>query len=313
MLLALFAVRTVNLSELAIAMASKATMSSRYRRLQRFFSEYEFNYDAIAKLIFYLFFAGKKIYMSIDRTNWYWGKSKINIFTLAIANEGVAIPIIWRLLNKAGNASGKEHCQLIAIFVRLFGSDCIAGALDDREFANGSLFKFLSDHEIPFYIRIKDGSNLKFRNKKWRSAHDIFHRLKRNNCYFFPMRANLYGAKVYLSAARSDRGELMVIASNQPNAIPIYLRRWEIETLFSSLKSRGFRFEETHLTNQKRINKMMALLAIKALSIFNGYDASAALNPFNIGQCLPVVTPGVLHNRCMSCNDFFIFFSDIIL
>lgn len=37
MLLALFSVRTVNLSEIAVAFAAKTEVNSRYKRLQRFF------------------------------------------------------------------------------------------------------------------------------------------------------------------------------------------------------------------------------------------------------------------------------------
>jgi len=32
-------------------------------------------------------------YLALDRTNWKWGKKNINIFTLAIAYKGVAIPV----------------------------------------------------------------------------------------------------------------------------------------------------------------------------------------------------------------------------
>ena len=39
-----------------------------------------------------------KYYLIIDRTNWYWGKKKINIFMLGIAYEGIAIPLFWKLL-----------------------------------------------------------------------------------------------------------------------------------------------------------------------------------------------------------------------
>ena len=41
MLIALFIVRTVNLSEIAVAFSSKASVSSRYKRLQRFFRKFE--------------------------------------------------------------------------------------------------------------------------------------------------------------------------------------------------------------------------------------------------------------------------------
>jgi hypothetical protein len=41
MLLALIVVRTVNLNKISCAMTSKAEQTSRYRRLQRFFAEFE--------------------------------------------------------------------------------------------------------------------------------------------------------------------------------------------------------------------------------------------------------------------------------
>ncbi|MES2998965.1 MAG: hypothetical protein V4700_06585 [Pseudomonadota bacterium] len=106
MLLALFAVRTVNLSELAVAFGSKAKVRSRYIRLQRFFKQFIFDYDILARWIFALFFSDKKsVYITIDRTNWFWGKSKINIFVLGIAYEGLAMPLFWQLLPKAGSSN----------------------------------------------------------------------------------------------------------------------------------------------------------------------------------------------------------------
>ena len=56
----------------------------------------------------------------------------------------------------------------------------------------------------------------------------------------------------------------MIIVANQNlcNAVAIYLRRWEIESLFACLEGRGFRCEETHLIDRARIKKMMAILAI---------------------------------------------------
>ena len=56
---------------------------------------------------------------------------------------------------------------------------------------------------------------------------------------------------------------MIVLTNRTPNnALSIYLRRWEIESLFQSLKGRGFRFEETHITHLERIKKLTALLSI---------------------------------------------------
>ncbi|WP_366537389.1 transposase, partial [Acinetobacter baumannii] len=41
-----------------------------------------------------------------------------------------------------------------------------------------------------------------------------------------------------------------------------YALRWEIETLFSCLKGRGFNLENTRLTDPRRVKKLIAVLAI---------------------------------------------------
>lgn len=78
------------------------------------------------------------------------------------------------------------------------------------------------------------------------------------------MAVEVFGQTLFLAGSRSEKGELMIVATNQhpKNAIPIYLRRWEIECLFSALKGRGFRFEDTHMTTLERVEKLMAVLAI---------------------------------------------------
>ena len=49
MLLALLATRTVNLSKLACVVFGDAQQSSRYRRIQRFFSKFPMDYQQIFK------------------------------------------------------------------------------------------------------------------------------------------------------------------------------------------------------------------------------------------------------------------------
>jgi hypothetical protein len=68
------------------------------------FSTFSIDFAMIAGFIFQLFFtlAGKG-YLTMDCTNWQWGKSDINILTLAIVFKGIAIPIYWELLDKRCN------------------------------------------------------------------------------------------------------------------------------------------------------------------------------------------------------------------
>ena len=67
---------------------------------------------------------------------------------------------------------------------------------------------------------------------------------------------------------RIDEDYLIIVTNVKPDAaqpeqaIKIYAIRWEIETLFGCLKSKGFHFEDTHIVNRDRIKKLIAVLAI---------------------------------------------------
>ncbi len=266
MLLALFVTRTINLNKLACIFSSDAKPLSRYRRLQRFFAKFQIDYDLIAGFIFKLFFVnGGQWYLTIDRTNWAWGKSDINILTLAIAFKGTAIPIYWELLdNKGGNSNTPERIALLQKFINRFGKSCIAGVLADREFIGSDWFGWLLAEKISFHIRIK--SNTVTTNARG-LAIDIdalFYDLKPGESRIIIDKRKVWKHHLYLAALKLLDGELLIVATNEPpeNAIKIYGIRWEIETLFGCLKGRGFHFEDTHVIDLERIKKLFVLLSI---------------------------------------------------
>ncbi|KPJ67713.1 MAG: hypothetical protein AMJ43_03510 [Coxiella sp. DG_40] len=265
MILAMIVVRTVNLRELCVAFESKSQVDSRYKRIRRFFSGFKVDQTEIACWIFKLFFVRDgKYYLIMDRTNWYWGKKKINVLILGLAYEGVAIPLIWELLNKGGNSTSGEQKKILNRFIEIFGKDCIAGILADREFTSEDLFGFLITEKIPFYIRIKNNTRVRvLRSRPWH-AKRIFKDVNVKRSAVYPNHVIVYGVTLRLAASRSESGELLIVATNQnpKNAVVFYLRRWEIECLFQGLKTRGFNFESTHITNPERIEKLIAVMAI---------------------------------------------------
>lgn len=265
MLLALFTVRSVNLSEISVAMQDATSKKSREKRVYRFFRYFELDFNCIAKWLFYLMFSkDEKVYIAIDRTNWYWGKSKINIFMLSVCYEGIAIPIFWTLLKKAGTSSAKEQQQLVERFINCFGQARIQSVLGDREFANKGFIGWLTQNKIPFHIRIKEGAYVSIKKKKYKKAGQLFSHLSPMEHSPFGMRVTIFDQTLFLAGSKNECDELMIIATNQPpkTAIAVYLRRWEIETLFCSLKSKGWQLEDTRITDVKRLEKLIALLAV---------------------------------------------------
>ncbi len=75
--------------------------------------------------------------------------------------------------------------------------------------------------------------------------------------------------KLYISALQLENGELLLVVSPQfnANAIQDYALRWEIETLFSCLKGRGFNLENTRLTDPRRVKKLIAVVSYKLLLV----------------------------------------------
>lgn len=61
---------------------------------------------------------------------------------------------------------------------------------------------------------------------------------------------------------------MIVVSSklSEPHLHVIYSKRWRIECLFASLKSKGFNFKDTHFTAKDRISNLTKLIVI-ALTI----------------------------------------------
>jgi hypothetical protein len=265
MLMALIKVRTVNLVELACAFGSEARIESRYKRIKRFFREFSIEFSSIAFWVMNLFgLLNKPIYLSMDRTNWRWGKSDINILMLSVVYKGIALPIFWCLLPKFGNSDTQERIDLMKRFIARFGKNFITGLLADREFIGNDWIGWLLQEEIPFCIRIRN--NLLTSNSRGLAIdiHALFYDLRPGKQRILQDKRKLWKQKVYLSALRLSDGKLLIVATDNLLVDPIglYGKRWEIETLFACLKSKGFSFEETHLTNPERIEKLLVLLTV---------------------------------------------------
>jgi IS4 transposase len=77
----------------------------------------------------------------------------------------------------------------------------------------------------------------------------------------------VFGQQVYFAAKRIAKGRdpfLAVISYgfSGHEAFELYRQRWGIETFFSHLKKRGFKFEDIHMTKKERIEKLLGVLAV---------------------------------------------------
>jgi hypothetical protein len=203
----------------------------------------------------------------MDRTNWKFGQTNINVLTLAIVYQGVAFPILFTMLDKRGNSHTQERVTLIEKYIRLFGKDTIDCLLADREFVGEHWIKYLNIKHIRYYIRIRENFYVgNPRKGKRMKALWMFADLRCGECKCLHKIYYVNEQLCYLSASRVKnkygQPELQIIISfNRPqNAHELYKERWQIETAFRALKSSGFNIEDTHLNDITRIEKLFSLV-----------------------------------------------------
>ncbi len=266
-IIALCKVQSVTFEKLANAFDSEADSASSLRRIQRFIAHYTLDSSLIARFIFDLLPSQEELILSIDRTNWKFGKVDINIFMLGIVYKGVAFPLLFKMLDKRGNSNSTERIDLINRFIKLFGKEIIDCIVADREFVGEQWVDFLNKNELRYYIRIRNNFKvfLPHKNKEIKAFH-LFNSLKVNQFMQFYKIVKVNNQLCYLSGMKlpSKKGKqdfLILISFNKPEqGKEQYKKRWQIEMCFKAMKSSGFDIEKTHLNHIDRIEKLVLIV-----------------------------------------------------
>ena len=109
-------------------------------------------------------------------------------------------------------------------------------------------FRWLQAQQIPFHQRIKCDTLVPNHWNRMMRIDALLGSLKPGQVYRLPGRRPVWGCFVHLSALRLENGEFLILATfgaPQDQAIEAYADRWQVETLFGCLKTRGFNFEDT--------------------------------------------------------------------
>jgi len=266
---ALCKVQVVCFEKLASGFENKCSSDSSLRRIQRFIADYSLDKDLIARLIFALLPHEPPYSIAMDRTNWKFGQSNINILVLAIVYKGVASPILFKLMPKRGNSNTTERIQIINHYIRLFGKESLHYLVADREFVGEHWIDYLNFNKIEYHIRIRDNFwVLNPKTGRQFKATWLFSDLKLNETKFLHSIYYVNNQLCYLYASKIKNKEgnpefLIIISFCKPEiAQKIYKERFQIETAFRAMKTSGFNLEDTHLTEIDRIEKLVAIVTI---------------------------------------------------
>ena len=272
LVLALLQMSTVNFAKLALVINAKVKKSSNFKRIQRFMKSYSFSQRRFVQFAWDRYAnKGSWVALSMDRTNWKFGRVNINILTIGISWRGTAIPLVWKLLDKRGLSNTEERIELLDELLKILlpaQRARIRYVLMDREFGSRDWITALKERCLGFIIRIRvDAKVRKPGQEREKAAKTLFacthFRCLRNQRVVFHHRLFMGGCKI-------GAKEYLILVSDTPlkHQGRMYAERWGIEVFFGCCKRRGFNFEDTHLTKLERINTLIYLLGIAFIWAF---------------------------------------------
>ena len=209
--------------------------------------------------------------LAVDRTQWDVGTTTVNILTLGVVHNGIAFPLVWKMLNKKGNSNTHERIDLMEEFYELFPFVKVRCLTSDREFVGGDWLSYLllapgKKAKTPFRARIRD-SELLGDGHRQLNVRTVFAHLQVGQTQVLKKRRRLWGRWVYVAACRMSDGKLLVVATDQApeTAIADYALRWSIEETFLDDKSNGFELERSRLRDEKKLERLCFVLVIATL------------------------------------------------
>jgi hypothetical protein len=153
----------------------------------------------------------------------------------------------------------------------------------DREFISVEWLRELKRREIPFNIRLRFDRQVGLSAEEKRLAlpvrrhaqtqarvgdQQVLHKPR----YLFgssegaTLPTRVVVRRIAPASSGKDPGNQFLILATSgidpEEATEMYWRRWEIETMFAALKSRGFDLEATHLTDPDRVENLIGLLGL---------------------------------------------------
>jgi len=264
---------TVNLNRLAAHIESDAQTASVHRRFERFFSEVQLDAVEVARLtVSVLGLRGKPWHLAMDRTNWKFGRTDLNVLVLSVAVDRVCVPLLWTILDKAGCSSTAERIDLMQTFLTAFPDQKVASFAGDREFIGNAWIAWLHDNGVPYVLRLRE--SMKLFNETHVPASMTRHAaglepgqtLGLSGLWRIGPNEEDASPPLRIVIKRLADGELLALASRTGPARTLeqYRKRWKIETLFAALKTRGFNLEATHITKPAKLSTLVALLTLAA-------------------------------------------------
>ena len=232
------------------------------RPREDFFREVDINSQALAVLRLALLPKKSKLRLTIDRTEWNFGKCQVNILMVLVGCGELQRPLYWELLdNKSGNSSSKDRIDVLEKCFAVVDSKRIGLVVGGREFVGCKWIKYLKDNKLPFLMRLPKHHLITTSNGETISIADL--KLAVGiSCTFNECQVDGCWGKAWIKRLNEEKYLYLFGTVEVKFMGQLYRKRWCIEAFFQNLKGRGFDLESTHLHSLTKLSKLLALVSL---------------------------------------------------
>lgn len=252
--------RSVQFYEIANCIDCTSKTESIERRIQDFFQKTEIDYQNLM-LYFLCFIHHERLKLSIDRTEWDFGKTQVNVLCVIVSIGKMGVPLYFEMLdNKSGNSNWEDRIKLFKEIIKVVGIERIELLTMDREFIGHKWLSWLKSKKIDFCVRVPKSHKISLVTGEILKPEAIL-KEHGNVCL---ENVVVDGVVVNCSISIDKNGDLLyLIGTFKPAALKaIYKKRWTIEVFFQALKGRGFNLEQSRLRCLKKYRKLFAIASM---------------------------------------------------
>jgi hypothetical protein len=213
-----------------------------------------------------------EIVLALDRTHWKKRRCDVNLLMVSVTVEGRAIPLFWKVWNRAGNSSFADGCAVLTPVLQALQRQegryvrPVIGTAD-REFASPRLAEWLkTTYQVESVLRLKRSEYLCDQQQTLQLAEllQYFPRgATRAYRHITVTKASRFPVHVTITWGLEYDEPLLLVTTLPCETVDIPVardqQRFWIEPMFKDQKSNGFELEHTRVTEAKRIDTLLLL------------------------------------------------------
>lgn len=264
----IFLSHTVHLSEIADELPVGGTSDSLVQRIRRFLKndkiDDEVMYSPIVRGIIQSASSGGRIRLIVDLTTLY---GDLKLLTASVAYRRRAVPLIWKVINKAGATDAVTQIKFFEHLVPLIPKGVEVVLAGDGEFRSTQFIGWLYTKGWHYRLRVAKDTYIRDKYGEEVQLQDL--RLRKGETLFlqgiFITKDDPTGPVNLAMTWKEGEDEPWYIVTDQPanwGTLTDYKVRMWIEEMHGDLKGNGLHLDQTHLRDPFRISRLFLAVSI---------------------------------------------------